>query len=373
MFEQPADFLAESDALHDLLERLPDADFDRPTRFKQWTINHVLAHLHLGNWAALETVINEPGYLAFRAERKATVPPMPMREFEKRWAGGLQGRALLAAWRELYPQVARTFQTTDPKRRLKWAGPDMSARSSISARLMETWAHGQAVYDLLGVERQDGDRIRNIVVLGINTFGWTFTVHEQPVPERMPQVRLTAPSGASWTFGDASELDCIEGRATEFCQVVTQVRNVADTSLRVAGPVATQWMRIAQAFAGLRRCCPHQGPGSANQWRTEHGRPLRRGGPGAREHNRSALSRILEFSARRVGHVDHGPLDLRVAQRRIAALGRHLADALDGGPGQRLLPFLDQRRPGFDVAELGRAKHPGRMAGGADRGVDRLT
>ena len=146
MFEQPADFLAESDALHDLLERLPDADFDRPTRFKQWTINHVLAHLHLGNWAALETVINEPGYLAFRAERKATVPPMPMREFEKRWAGGRQGRALLAAWRELYPQVARTFQATDPKRRLKWAGPDMSARSSISARLMETWAHGQAVY-----------------------------------------------------------------------------------------------------------------------------------------------------------------------------------------------------------------------------------
>ena len=259
MFEQPADFLAESDALHALLERLPDADFDRPTRFKQWTINHVLAHLHLGNWAALETVINEPGYLAFRAERKATVPPMPMREFEKRWAGGLQGRALLAAWRELYPQVARTFQATDPKRRLKWAGPDMSARSSISARLMETWAHGQAVYDLLGVERQDGDRIRNIVVLGINTFGWTFTVHEQPVPERMPQVRLTAPSGALWTFGDASESECIEGQATEFCQMVTQVRNVADTSLRVTGPVASHWMRIAQAFAGPPETPPAPG------------------------------------------------------------------------------------------------------------------
>ena len=45
-------------------------------------------------------------------------------------------QTLLAAWRELYPQVARTFQATDPKRRLKWAGPDMSARSSISARLM---------------------------------------------------------------------------------------------------------------------------------------------------------------------------------------------------------------------------------------------
>ena len=38
----------------------------------------------------------------------------------------------------------------------------MSARSSISARLMETWAHGQAVYDRLGVVRVDTDRIRNI-------------------------------------------------------------------------------------------------------------------------------------------------------------------------------------------------------------------
>ena len=86
MFEQPADFLAESDALHALLERLPDADFDRPTRFKQWTINHVLAHLHLGNWAALETVIDEAGYLAFRAERKAKVPPMPMRAAMANWS-----------------------------------------------------------------------------------------------------------------------------------------------------------------------------------------------------------------------------------------------------------------------------------------------
>ncbi|HPU54505.1 MAG TPA: TIGR03084 family metal-binding protein [Burkholderiaceae bacterium] len=259
MFEQPADFLAESDALYRLLETLPDAAFDRPTRFKQWTINHVLGHLHTGNWAALETIINEPGYLAFRAERKAKVPPMSMREYEKQFAGGLQGRELLKVWHDLYPKVARTFEGTDPKRRLKWAGPDMSARSSISARLMETWAHGQAVYDLLGVERQDGDRLRNIVVLGINTFGWTFTVHEQPVPPVMPQVRLTAPSGAAWNYGEPSEVDFIEGDATQFCQVVTQVRNIADTSLRVVGPVASRWMAIAQAFAGPPETPPPPG------------------------------------------------------------------------------------------------------------------
>jgi hypothetical protein len=41
----------------------------------------------------------------------------------------------------------------------------MSARSSISARLMPP-AHGQAIYDLMAVERQNTDRIDNIVVMG---------------------------------------------------------------------------------------------------------------------------------------------------------------------------------------------------------------
>ncbi len=250
MFEQPADFLAESQALYQLLEHLEDSEFDRPSRFKQWTINRVLSHLHMGNWAALQSLVDEPAFVGFRDRRKTATPPVPMREFEKEICGGQQGRALLHTWRALCPQLARQFEAADPKSRLKWFGPDMSARSSITARLMETWAHGQAVYDLLGVERRDGERIRNIVVLGVNTFGWTFTVHQQPVPEVMPQVRLVSPSGQSWIYGEPSDTDFIEGRATEFCQVITQVRNIADTTLRVVGPTATHWMRIAQCFAG---------------------------------------------------------------------------------------------------------------------------
>ena len=42
----------------------------------------------------------------------------------------------------------------------------------------------------------------------------------------------------------------VNAAALEFCLVVTQRRNVADTRLRVTGPVATEWSTIAQAFAG---------------------------------------------------------------------------------------------------------------------------
>jgi uncharacterized protein (TIGR03084 family) len=126
----------------------------------------------------------------------------------------------------------------------------MSVRTGITARLMETWAHGQAVYDLLGVERIDTDRIRNIAQLGVNTFGWTFKTNGQTPPEVVPYVRLVAPSGAVWTFNAPSDTDRIEGSATEFCQVVTQVRNIADTQLTVVGDAAQRWMSIAQCFAG---------------------------------------------------------------------------------------------------------------------------
>ena len=133
---------------------------------------------------------------------------------------------------------------------MKWVGPDMSVRSSITARLMETWAHMQAVYDILGRVRQDSDRIKNVAVIGINTFSWTFTNRGLAVPAEPPYIRLTGPSGAIWEWNQQGQEDRIEGSALEFCQVVTQVRNVADTSLKVVGETAISWMSIAQCFAG---------------------------------------------------------------------------------------------------------------------------
>ena len=129
-------------------------------------------------------------------------------------------------------------------------GPDMSVKSSITARLMETWAHGQAIYDILGIVRKNQDHIKNITVLGNNTFKWCYTVHGKKVPSIVPHLKLAAPSGEIWTFNDVSNDDLIEGNAEDFCQVVTQVRNIADVNLNVVGEIANEWMSIAQCFAG---------------------------------------------------------------------------------------------------------------------------
>ena len=250
MFEQPADFRAESEALHALLEPLADADYARATRFKGWTIDEILRHLHLWNHAALIALEDEPAFVALVGGWAPQRGKVPIRDFERAWCAGLAGRALREAWIERVRHVAARFALADPRRRVKWSGPDMSVRSSITARLMETWAHGQAIYDRLGAERRDADRIRNIATLGVNTYGWTFSVRGTPPPGEPPQVRLTAPSGAIWTWHEGSERGLIEGSATEFCQVVTQVRNIADTRLTVRGEAARRWMDQAQCFAG---------------------------------------------------------------------------------------------------------------------------
>jgi hypothetical protein len=42
--------------------------------------------------------------------------------------------------------------------------------------------------------------------------------------------------------------DQVTGPALDFCLVVTRRRHLDDTALHVTGPVAKQWMGIAQAF-----------------------------------------------------------------------------------------------------------------------------
>ncbi|MAV27833.1 MAG: TIGR03084 family protein [Gammaproteobacteria bacterium] len=258
--EQAEDFKAECAALYELVADLSDAEFDQATAFKGWTLNNVFRHLHAWNQAANLTLTDEQGFLDYlKAVQKNGKEGGTLIGFEEQWLEGLSGAALRETWREYYDEVASNFGTADPSKRLKWGGPDMSARSCISARLMETWAHGQEVYDQLGVVRRNEDRIRNIVILGINTYGWTYAVREEVAPEPRPYVRLTAPSGEEWTFNDPSSNDLIEGAAEEFCQVVTQVRNIADTNLTVTGPNAADWMSKAQCFAGAAQPPPAPG------------------------------------------------------------------------------------------------------------------
>jgi uncharacterized protein (TIGR03084 family) len=251
MFQQPFDFRDESESLYQVLATLSDADFERTTQFKSWTVHDVVSHLHAWNWAADLALTNPAGFDDFRTTFLAEIGKgRRIVVVEKDWLDGAKNRARLEQWRAFYLAMTERFSAANPKQRVAWAGPDMSVRSSISARLMETWAHSQEIYDLLGRACVHTDRIKNIADLGVRTFGWAYMNRGRAVPAPVPSVRLTAPSGATWDWNEGESDNRVEGTAVDFCKVVTQGRNVADTGLRVTGPVAQDWMTIVQCFAG---------------------------------------------------------------------------------------------------------------------------
>ena len=248
--QQAEDFREESRVLAAVLEPLTEVDFLIPTQFKGWTIDDILGHLHIFNHAAALALKSDEAFHSFFADMKKVMQSGgSMIDAQRPWIGGLKGRALFEDWLAMTEAVADGFTKVDPKARLAWAGPSMSARSSITARQMETWAHGHEVFDLLGIERIASDRIKNIVVLGINTFAWAYQVRGQVPPGPMPYVELTAPSGVMWTFGDVSS-DKVVGSALGFAQAVTQTRHWSDTDIKVTGLQSRMWMDIAQCFAG---------------------------------------------------------------------------------------------------------------------------
>ncbi|WP_420419861.1 TIGR03084 family metal-binding protein [Pacificispira sp.] len=264
---QAKDFFAESETLYGLLDDLVEDDFRMPTQFKNWSINDVLQHLHLFNILARESIQNENAMLARLADiRRRRDDGRSLRDATGDILGGISGRSLLDAWRDEYERLSNLYVTLDPKSRLKWAGPSMSALSSVSARLMETWAHGLSVFDVLGVERKETDRIFSIAVMGNNTFGWTFKNRDEAIPETPPRLTLNAPSGEVWRFNDEAASESISGEALDFCYVVVQARNVADTRLQVSGENAARWMSVAQCFAGP----PVDPPAPGTRFRAAH-------------------------------------------------------------------------------------------------------
>jgi len=245
------DFQEEVDEFHAFLCTLKPEDWNRETGFMQWTPWDVVAHLHYYDIVSQATL---EGEAAFALERDALIAAIVAggtnQELGRKRFADLDAHSLLGQWRSTAHALAGALGSSDPKRRLPWFGPDMGVQMFTTARYMEIWAHSQEVYDLLGAAPTHTNRIKNIATIGMKTFGWTFVNRKMDIPGPPPYVRLVAPSGEIWEWNEPSEEDCIRGDAVDFCRVVTQGRNIADVSLAATGSVATQWMSIAQCFAG---------------------------------------------------------------------------------------------------------------------------
>ncbi|MBI2528283.1 MAG: TIGR03084 family protein [Candidatus Rokubacteria bacterium] len=261
--EMRQDLEAEQAALDALVAGLTAAQWAAPTPSEGWAVRDQIAHLaHFDDVAAV--AITDPE--GFAREVAAALPDIPGYEARYLERGRALGPAdLLAWWRAARRRLAGAAAGLGPKARVPWYGPPMSAMSFLSARLMESWLHGHDVTDALALPRRDTDRIRHILVLGVRTRAFSYTLHGLPPPAAPVRVELVLPSGARWEDGEAAAENRIAGPAVDFCRVVTHRRHLDDTRLTTAGPAAREWMLLAQAFAG--RPAPGRRPG---QFPTAH-------------------------------------------------------------------------------------------------------
>lgn len=243
-----ADLDAESAALDEMLAPLDQTQYLLPTPAEGWCIADQVSHLAYFDEAAL-LAATDPS--RFRAEAAAVIAIgagfTDQVAARYRDTPGADLRAWLATARQ---NLLAAFTAIEPSRRLPWYGPDMSAASSVTARLMETWAHGQDIADTLGVIRPATARLRHIAHLGASTIGYSFAVRGLPIPDRPIRIEVIGPDGDEWAWGPPGIPDVVRGPALDFCLVITQRRHLADTALTAAGPLARQWISIAQAFAG---------------------------------------------------------------------------------------------------------------------------
>ena len=241
-----ADLQAELDALDTLVSDLDEADWDRPTPAEDWMVRDQISHI--GSTDRVATVAaGDPE--RFKAE--SLTEDRGTRQVRLLQAGrAMRSDELLDWWRHGYTAMLDVFRTLDAKTRIPWFGPAMSAISFATARLMETWAHGQDIVDALSLQREATDRLRHVATIGVLARSFSYQVNEKEARTEDVRVELMSPTGAFWTWGSAQAHNHIRGKALDFCLVVTQRRHPIDTDLRIEGPVAEEWMQIAQAFAG---------------------------------------------------------------------------------------------------------------------------
>ena len=228
-------------------------EWDLPTPAAGWAVRDQISHLAYFDEAGRLAIV-EPAAFAKVAARMMKQSGDPMDEHLS-MGRAIDGDQLLSWWDRTHHGLATALAEIDLKARIPWYGPPMGVLSFASARLMETWAHGQDVADALNRSRASTNRLRHVAHLGVQARPFSYLVRGLQVPPARIEVRLRSPIGEPWNWevGEATlggRAESVVGSALDFCLVVTQRRHRADTDLMVVGDNAVEWMSIAQAFAG---------------------------------------------------------------------------------------------------------------------------
>jgi uncharacterized protein (TIGR03084 family) len=246
--ENLLDALAEEQtSLQTELRDIATDDWFRPTPARLWDVRDTIAHLADVDEIAMDTCTGGPRPLNDFAARLASPEDTTL------W-GVLRGRRrsgreVLAWWEDTSARERDVLAGLDPAMRVPW-GIGMRPPSLVTARLMETWAHGLDVREALGLPVVDTDNLRHVAWLSYRALPYAFSFAGREPPPGELRVEVISPSGReTWEFGPADAPNRITGPAGELCRLFAQ-RMTRDEArgLVAEGDGAVAALEVARAF-----------------------------------------------------------------------------------------------------------------------------
>ena len=236
------DLAAEQAALDGVLAALPQEQWSRRSRAAPWTVADVVLHLaQTEELAAAASHGQPPPWRRYGETVDAAMDALVRSE------SGAPPRAVLVRWRAACVASRAAMRAGDPERRLRWVASTLKPATLATTRLAEHWAHALDITEPLDVDYPDTARLRHVAWLAHSTLPYAFRLAgHQPHPV---YCELTAPDGATWTFGDPAVRSSITGPAATFCRVAAQRLAPDDAGLTTEGPHAETALRALRTYA----------------------------------------------------------------------------------------------------------------------------
>jgi uncharacterized protein (TIGR03084 family) len=237
----------EQTTLQTELQGLATDDWFRPTPARLWDVRDTVAHLADIDEIAIDT---------------CTAGSRPLNDFAARLAspedttlwGVLRGRRrsghdVLAWWEDTSARERDVLAGLDSAMRIPW-GLGMRPPSLVTARLMETWAHGLDVREALGLPVVDTDNLRHVAWLGYRALPYAFSFAGRERPPGELRIEITSPSGDEvWEYGPAGAPNRVTGPAGELCRLFAQrITRDEARGLVAEGDGAIAALEVARAF-----------------------------------------------------------------------------------------------------------------------------
>lgn len=245
MADAVAELEAEQKGLEALLRGLTREQWLLPTQAEGWTVRDQVAHLADVEEIAYDTATAGPRQLNVEALTYSSPEAFTQAGVDK---GRSKEPEEMIAWLEAGSSKLRAmFLEKDPKERVPW-GLGMSARTLVTARLMEWWAHGLDIRVAVGEPPNVTERLRSVVWLIMNALPYAFTVAGIDKPEGTLRVELDF-NGETWTFGPEDADNRITGDVLEFCKIgIQRLKRDEAKTIKAVGPLAEAALTHARAF-----------------------------------------------------------------------------------------------------------------------------